>query len=212
MMVDVTSKPADTPSTRWGDRENRRLDILRVGEELLTDGGLEALRMRDVAAGAGISPGAVYTYYRNKESLFAAIFAARLGRMLRDMEVALAGAADPVDAFVVAANLYRDGYLVFGRQFDALSLAGAEDIVSPEVADELRTATMRIVALFSSMLDKFGFDGDAPAAMTFLWSTVSGLANHYAGARQEVLTVPWDDAVRFAAEHLSVSLRLSSPR
>ncbi|GEE00086.1 hypothetical protein nbrc107696_05320 [Gordonia spumicola] len=205
----MTSDPQDSPGTRWGDREQRRADILRAGESLLVSGGYDALRMRDVATGAGISLGAVYTYYTNKESLFIAVFAERLEAMLAELEPKVAEAEDAVDAFIVTATMYRDGYLLFGRQFDALSLVTDEDKLQPEVVEQLRRATARMVTTLSSSLVRFGYEGDIPLAMTFLWSSMRGLANHYASARSQFLPVSWDEAVAFSAESLARSLRIS---
>ncbi|WP_238526456.1 TetR/AcrR family transcriptional regulator [Gordonia neofelifaecis] len=200
------------PATRWGDREQRRVDILQSGESLLMTGGYDALRMRDVAAGADISLGTVYTYYPNKESLFIAVFASRLDAMMARLAPAITASRDAVEAFTVTVNMYRDDYLIFGRQFDALSLITAEGRVQRESADSLRASTGRMVDALSSALQRFGYDGDLAPAMTLLWATMSGLANHYATDRQEFLATPWDDAVRFAAESLMRGLGLSPPR
>ncbi|QRY61985.1 TetR/AcrR family transcriptional regulator [Gordonia sp. PDNC005] len=208
----MTQNPDEAPATRWGDREQRRLDILRAGEALLVSGGFSALRMRDVAAGAGISLGAVYTYYSNKESLFIAVFADRLDRMMAGLEPAAATATDAAELFTVTTNMYREGYMVFGRQFDALSLVADVDAVQPEIADQLRDATARMVASLSSALIRLGYEGDVPAAMTLLWASMTGLANHFATERQEFLAMSWDEAVLFAADTLARGLGLPSRR
>ncbi|KJR07886.1 TetR/AcrR family transcriptional regulator [Gordonia sihwensis] len=204
-MTHTRGKPEPT---RWGDREQRRIDILRSGEALLMSGGYDALRMRDVAAGADISLGTVYTYYPNKESLFIAIFAHRLDAMMARLAPAIASARDAVEAFTVTVNMYREDYQIFGRQFDALSLGTLENEVQAEAADLLRQSTERMVAALSSVLLRFGYEGDPAPAMTLLWATMRGLANHYASLRQQFLVVPWDDAVRFAAESLTRSFGL----
>lgn len=208
-MTEHADSTASSP-TKWGDREQRRADILAAGESLLTNGGYHALRMRDVATQARISPGAIYTYYSNKESLFIAVFADRLQRMLTALEPAVSNASNPVEAFITTTNMYRDSYLTFGREFDALSLVADRQDVQPEVAAQLRDATARIVTTLSATLEKFGYQGDTAQAMTFLWSTMTGLTNHYATERQQFLTVTWDDAVRFASERLAQSLGLNS--
>ena len=43
-------------ATKWGDREQRRIDILDAARALIADRGYLALNMRDLAAGAGVSP------------------------------------------------------------------------------------------------------------------------------------------------------------
>ncbi|WP_156890474.1 TetR/AcrR family transcriptional regulator [Gordonia shandongensis] len=204
-----SAPPPDAHGTRWGDREQRRLDILRAGEDLIVSGGYDALRMRDVAAGAGISLGTVYTYYSTKESLFIAVFAQRLDRMLPDLERAVAAAPTAAAAFIVTADAYRDGYATFGRQFDALSLVTDASAVQSDVAEHLRAATARMVTSLAGTLTRFGYRGDVAKAMTLLWSTMTGLANHYSSERREFLPVEWSAAVGFTAETLAESLGLT---
>lgn len=207
----MTDTPGTSqPTTRWGDRGQRRADILQAGQSLLVSGGYDALRMRDVAAGADISLGTVYTYYPNKESLFIAIFANRLDAMTARLAPAIAAADDAIEAFVLTADMYRDDYLIFGRQFDALSLATGEDQVQTDAAELLRAATQRMVVTLSASLHRFGYRGDLAPAMTLLWATIRGLAGHYSSERQQFLVVPWDAEVRFAAEALARSLGLDS--
>src|SRR4051812_16119226 len=71
-------KPAKITKTQWGDGEGRRRDILAAARRLLERDGYEALNIRDVARGAGVSPGTVYTYFGSREQLFATLYAERL--------------------------------------------------------------------------------------------------------------------------------------
>lgn len=194
------------PATQWGDRDQRRVDILRSGEELLRSGGYTALRMRDVADGAGISLGAVYTYFANKENLFIGVFAEHVIRMTERLRPQIDGAESFAAVFTAAANEYRDGYLVFGRQFDTLGLVTDPDTLQPAVEQSLRDATGSLLGALGEALVRLGYGGDPRPAMAVLWSTVTGLANHYTTARQEFLGVPWDEAVAFAAQTLGRSL------
>lgn len=195
-------------ATQWGDRDQRRIDILRAGEELLRAGGYSALRMRDVADGAGISLGAVYTYFSTKENLFIGLFADHVVRLTEELRP-LITTSDFTTVFTAFANAYRDQYRVFGKQFDALELLHDADSLDPAVAEHLREATGGLIALLSEALVSQGFEGDPRPAMVLLWSTVTGLANHYTSARQEFLGVSWDSEVVFAAERLGRALGLA---
>ncbi|ROZ99313.1 TetR/AcrR family transcriptional regulator [Gordonia sp. OPL2] len=200
------SRTTATNATRWGDRDQRRIDILLAGEELLRDGGYAALRMRDVADGAGISLGTVYTYFATKEDLFIGIFAENVVRLTGKLRRQIETASDFAEVFIATATQYREQYQVFGRQFDALGLVQESGGLQPAVEQRLRAATADLVATLGRGLIDQGYEGDVGLAMTLLWSTVTGLANHYTTARQEFLTVPWEDAVAFAAESLGRSL------
>ncbi|BDH55113.1 TetR/AcrR family transcriptional regulator [Tsukamurella sp. PLM1] len=194
------------PATQWGDRDQRRIDIMRSGERLLRAGGYNALRMRDVADGAGISLGAVYTYFANKETLFIGLFADHVTRMTARLRPQIEGAADFAEAFTAVANAYRADYPVFGRQFDALSLVQDAAALEPAVEQQLRDATGRLVTMLGEALARSGYAGDVRPAMAVLWSTVTGLANHYSTARKDFLGVGWDEAVAFAADLLGRDL------
>lgn len=199
------------PATQWGDRDQRRIDILRAGEELLRTGGYAALRMRDVADGAGISLGTVYTYFATKENLFIGVFAEHVLRMTERLRPRLEEASDFVEVFTAAANEYRDGYPVFGRQFDALALVETADALQPAVEQGLRDATAGLIGALGEALVRAGYEGDLRPAMAVLWSEVTGLANHYTTERREFLDVGWDEAVAFAARTLGRGLGIVAP-
>src|SRR5690606_25571894 len=48
--ADPAPSPPARPPTRWGDREQRRLDILDAARSRIEGGGYLALNMRDLAA------------------------------------------------------------------------------------------------------------------------------------------------------------------
>jgi AcrR family transcriptional regulator len=64
----------DTRDAREARREDRREEILAAAEQLLVDSGVERMRLRDVAAVAGISVGTVQYYFDTRDRLVAALF------------------------------------------------------------------------------------------------------------------------------------------
>jgi len=54
--------------------EGTRRDILEAALTLLRERGFEQTTMRDVAAAAGVSPGAAYYYFASKEAIVAAYY------------------------------------------------------------------------------------------------------------------------------------------
>ena len=191
--------------TRWGDRAARRRDILRAGRALIRTRGLAALRMREVAAKAGIGLGTVYTYFPTKEALFAAMYAERLDRMLAELEPLLADATDVEQLFVDVATSYRDVYAEFGKELDILSLLGRRADLDPSVADQLIVSAGRLLATMQQVVADAGVP-DPASALILLWSTVTGLADHFTGPRHELHGQTWDDAVRYAARTLARGL------
>ena len=108
--------------TRWGDREQRRADILAAAWRLLERSGYAQLNMRDVAGGAGVSAGTVYTYFESREELFATLYAERLERFGAELAQLSTSALSLEELFVQVATRYRDVYQVFGRELNVWGL------------------------------------------------------------------------------------------
>lgn len=187
--------------TKWGDRAGRRQDILRAGQQLLREKGLSALQMRDVARGAGVGLGTVYTYFPTKEALYAAMYAERLDRMHDELKPALESTNELEELFIVVATSYRDVYAEFGRELDILSVIGQRPEADSATRDQLGAAAGRLLAALRQVIDDAGID-EPDLVLTLLWSTVTGLANHYTSVRHEMHRHTWDEAVRFAARTL----------
>jgi len=187
--------------TKWGDRATRRADIAAAGRALLSENGLAALQMRDVARRAGVGLGTVYTYFRTKEALFAALYAQRLDEMLRDLAPKLAEATDLEELFVAVANIYRDVYAEFGKDLDILSVIGQRSQVDHATRDQLAASSTRMLDETRAILERAGV-ADTELTLALLWSTITGLADHFTSARHELLPNTWAETVRFTARTL----------
>ncbi len=58
---------------REKEKEQRRIDILDTARELLLEKGLDATTVNQIARRAELSVGAIYSYYKSKEDLYAAL-------------------------------------------------------------------------------------------------------------------------------------------
>ncbi len=58
---------------RQREKEQRREQILNTARELLFKKGIDATSMNQIARNAELSVGTLYLYFKNKESLFAAL-------------------------------------------------------------------------------------------------------------------------------------------
>lgn len=185
--------------TKWGDRAARRDDIVRAGRSLLRDDGLAALQMRDVARRAGVGLGTVYTYFPTKEALYAALYAERLDQLLTELAPQLSSSTDLEELFVVIATEYRDIYAEFGKDLDILSVVGASNA-------ERLTATSRSVLHEMRTIVAAAGVADVELSLAVLWSTITGLADHFTSARHQLLRNTWDETVRFAARTVVLGL------
>ena len=146
--------------------------------------------MRDVARRAGVGLGTVYTYFPTKEALYTAMYAERLDQMLADLAPTLSSTTDLEEIFVAVATSYRDVYAEFGKDLDLLSVVGG--------GAQLSEAATRLLDGTRTILKESGV-ADTELALALLWSTLTGLADHFTSARHQLLPNTWDEAVRYAA-------------
>jgi AcrR family transcriptional regulator len=206
--------PAAQPKTRWGDRAQRRHDLLAAARRLLEKRGYEALSIRDVARGAGVSPGLVYTYFNDREELFAALYAERLARFHEEIAPICARARTPEALFVGIADAYRDVYRVYGQTLGPwAALAGAHGY-STEVAEPLVAAATQVIGTVLEAAERVtrarGFSlaalAEQPLVAPLLWATMTGLADQFTSQRNVVHARGWDELVAFAARVLTAGL------
>jgi AcrR family transcriptional regulator len=84
-----------------------REKVLQAAKRLFIDRGYDAATIRDIAQEAGMSTGAVFANFTDKNDLFHAVMAADMDRQLKQLD-ALGDHAGPVEA--VIADLYAIGY------------------------------------------------------------------------------------------------------
>jgi AcrR family transcriptional regulator len=89
-------------------REERRRQILDAARQVFSQKGLNATKVSDVAAAAGLSQGLVYHYFDSKDDLFMAVFeewvASSTYSAYAEEVLAAASAADQLRAFARAAS------------------------------------------------------------------------------------------------------------
>src|SRR2546421_3415411 len=82
-----------TPASRTPQRERRartRAALLRAAGRVFAEHGFHRATLEAVAAGAGVSKGALFHYFPSKEQLFLALLEDRLGAGVGDIEAGLA--------------------------------------------------------------------------------------------------------------------------
>ena len=82
-----------TPVSRTPQHERRartRAALLRAAGRVFAEHGFHRATLEAVAAGAGVSKGALFHYFRSKEQLFLALLEDRLGAGVSDVEAVIA--------------------------------------------------------------------------------------------------------------------------
>ena len=78
------SKEFDAAETAQGGE--RRLQVLKAAEECFREQGFHATSIQRISEVAGMSPGHIYHYFRNKEAIVAGIVEQRLAEILESVE------------------------------------------------------------------------------------------------------------------------------
>ncbi len=216
-MTTPAATPAAIPAkTRWGDREGRRRDILAAARAQLDRGGYLALNMRDIAAGAGVSPGTLYQYFSTKEEIFATLYADAISHHNARVEVIAAEATDLEGFLVALATAYLDLYGAYGRyltiwttQREQTRLAGSP--FPAELRRALAAATRTQAQLIQGGLERFTPRGrprliSDPRALTLLWASFNGLADHLTSERHALSRVDAEAFIGYTAQTLAAGL------
>jgi AcrR family transcriptional regulator len=87
------------------DQERRRRQLVTATNELVARKGMSAVRLRDVAERAGLTPGAVLYYYDGLDELFVTAYEGGIHRYCEEREDAIAGLASPTSQLATALRL-----------------------------------------------------------------------------------------------------------
>ncbi|MFI0479748.1 TetR/AcrR family transcriptional regulator [Actinomadura sp. 9N215] len=164
-------RPRDKPV------EERRADLLDAAEKLALERGIDGVTVDLVTAGAGISKGTFYLYFRSKDDVldalrdrYLAAFAAR-----QDEAAALAGPGDPVARVEAWAIAGLEDYVRDHRLHDVVFRHREPP---PDAPDE-HTSIDALARLLTEGVDAGAFalpDPDATAVVIF--QAVHGAADH----------------------------------
>ncbi len=96
-----------TTSLRDRLRESTRDAILDAAATAFNRGGAGAVRMEDIAGGAGIAVGTLYNYFRDRQALVASLLQSRTQQLLDALDAAsdVGASAGPATAAGVAEEL-----------------------------------------------------------------------------------------------------------
>lgn len=168
---------------RIAEKQNRRLAIVAVAEQLLVREGLEAVTIRRVAAEAGLSSGAMYMYFKNKEELLLCMLIQNLKILKEDMVESVDG-NDPFESIRKMGYHYRNYFSRFGRYIGILSFSTKNDKkyghLSSEMLDELEEMLIELLNLVRGLLESPSvndrINGIPPERVVpLLWALIQGL-------------------------------------
>ena len=214
----MTGNDDARPSTRWGDRTQRRLDILDAARSCIEGDGYLSLNMRDLAADAGVSPATLYSYFHNKEELFATLYAEAIRAHTQRYQAVVDREPPLMDLLAQLLGLYIQLYESYGRHFTMWSAMrrdpdeeSSPSKVSRDLVRELRAATIEnnrlLISSIRAAAEREGRRmADDRLVPSLLWSYLTGIADHVTTERGSLDPFPAAELVAFAAERLVLTL------
>jgi AcrR family transcriptional regulator len=127
------------------DQRRKRDAIVEAAMRVFADAGVAGTSVRAIAERAGYTPGALYTYFEDKDALVDACLANSLGRVLAALRRA-DDASKTGDALGICANAFRDYYRTNPAEF-VLLLSRCRD--RPGAAAGARAVNGRLIALLT---------------------------------------------------------------
>lgn len=180
-------EPPPRTTYRHGDLRRALID---AGIALASDGGPDAVVLREATRRAGVVPNAAYRHFANRQALFEAVRAAALAALAVAMETELAAAAAQIDRNDPVAKARADlraigaGYLKFAQTQTGLfrtAFATPNPVENDGDPAKAGPSGLNPFQLLGAALDELVAVGVLPAgrrpgAEYLAWSAVHGLA------------------------------------
>jgi len=141
-----TTAPAAKPRARF-HHGNLREALIQATLELVEEGGIERITVREAARRAGVSSGAPFRHFPNKTALMTAVAEEAMHRFRAEIEVALkrAAAADPLTRFRALGDAYFRWITRNPTHFRIISDRTLVDFVGSESLRDDNAATRRVM-------------------------------------------------------------------
>src|SRR5246500_777786 len=147
-----------------------RAACLRAAQELLEEDGAAGLSVRAVARRAGVSPGAPYRHYADRDALVSAVAAEGYRELAGHLAAAHPAPSTPDDLAAVAV-----AYVQFALQRPALFRAMFSEPCDRDSSE--RVAATAAISEYVGAIVRQSFPGaDEEALSTAVWALVHGLA------------------------------------
>jgi AcrR family transcriptional regulator len=98
--------------------DSRRALMLDAARSVFERLGIEGASIREIAKQAGYTPGAIYSYFDNKEAIYGALLAESLERLNVAVDAAGSDASSPADLLEAKASAWFGFYAANPRDLD----------------------------------------------------------------------------------------------
>lgn len=180
MLLVSTSAEEGTRTYHHGDLRGA---LLAAAGELLAEGGVAVVSLREVARRAGVSHNAPYRHFADRDALLAELAAEGFAELSRRMALLPVARLQALGQCYVAFALEQPGRfaLMFG------------DVADRQRYPQLQEAAQALYRQLGSSVQSVAPDQDLATASLAAWSLVHGLAQLLLGGQ-----LPGQDAARVA--------------
>ena len=129
--------------------------ILDAAEVVFATQGLQAARMEDVAARAGVAVGTLYNYFKDRESLVASLHAWRHQQMIELFEQSLAaGETQPFEAQLLGVVRLLLSHFDQHRAFFVVLMQSEAEVGRREMTCARRAAVLELRGCFDRVVER----------------------------------------------------------
>jgi AcrR family transcriptional regulator len=114
-------------STRDAQAERTRRDLLRVARELFVERGYARVGTEEIVARAGLTRGALYHHFPDKQALFAAVHEQLEQELVAGIAATISEVADPVERLEAGIRSFLDACT--DRQWTRITLLDAPTVL-----------------------------------------------------------------------------------
>jgi AcrR family transcriptional regulator len=105
----------DTRRSQKERSDSMRAALVRAGRKLFVNSGFAATGTPEIVAAAGVTRGALYHHFQDKQALFAAVIRAEAEAIATEIEAAGYGGLTPVEALIRGGEAFLAAMRAAGR-------------------------------------------------------------------------------------------------
>lgn len=111
-----------TKDRRIKEKENRKEDILKAAEGIMTRLGLHSLSMEAIAEETQLAKGTIYLYFKSKEEIVASLTIAARIKLLNEFQIIENLSLNPLEKLISIIKMNYHFYKEYPLQYDLVSL------------------------------------------------------------------------------------------
>ncbi|TCI85043.1 TetR family transcriptional regulator [Tenacibaculum sp. M341] len=135
--------------------EKTRLHIIETVAPIFNKNGYVAMSLAKITEATGLTKGAIYGHFKNKEEVAIEAFKFSVRLVLKDLNAYVAKGKTPLEMLVNVAGFY-EGYYIYSKKFGGcpiLNIGVDSDNQNNAIANLVRSYNERILAQFTFLIN-----------------------------------------------------------